>query len=47
MFDAIKAWLEPFIYGILVGYLWFPVWQLLKKIYHEAKYARDNWSKPQ
>jgi len=45
--SELKAWLEPFIWGILVGYLWFPVWKIAKKIYHEAKYAKEHWRKPQ
>jgi hypothetical protein len=36
----------PFAWGFGLGYLWHPVWQILKKIWHEAKLARTEWSKP-
>lgn len=39
-------WLNPFIWGFAIGYLWFPVYQLLKKIWHEAKLAKHEWKKP-
>ena len=34
---------EPFIYGLAVGYIWNPIWQVLKKIWSEAKKARKEW----
>ena len=39
------AFIGPFTWGLFVGYFWHPVWQIGKKIYHEAKYAKDHWSK--
>lgn len=34
-----------FIYGAALGYLWHPVWAIIKKIWHEAKVTRDEWRK--
>ena len=31
------------IYGAAFGYLWHPVWKILKKIWTEAKKAREEW----
>jgi len=36
----------PFAYGFVLGFFWHPIWQILKKIWHEAKLARTEWSKP-
>jgi hypothetical protein len=36
----------PFAYGFVLGFFWHPVWQILKKIWHEAKLARTEWRKP-
>ena len=44
--QAIKDWLDPFIWGLVVGYVWHPAWQLLKKIVSEAQKARAEWRKP-
>ena len=35
--------LGPFIYGFVVGYFWYPLWELGKKIVSEAKKAREEW----
>lgn len=35
--------LGPFIYGFAFGYLWHPVWTIIKKIVEEAKKAREEW----
>lgn len=35
--------LGPFVYGFVVGYFAFPLWELLKKIWSEAKKAREEW----
>ena len=35
--------IAPFIYGFVVGWLWYPFWQLLKKIWSEAKKAQRDW----
>jgi hypothetical protein len=33
----------PFVYGFVLGYFAFPIWELLKKIWSEAKKAREEW----
>lgn len=38
-------WLSPFIWGFLIGYLWFPVYKILKKIWYEVKLAQQEWKK--
>jgi hypothetical protein len=35
--------LGPFIYGFVAGYFWHPIWEILKKIWSEAKQARKEW----
>lgn len=35
-----------FVVGAVLGYAWNPVWQLIKKIWSEAKLAKDEWSNP-
>jgi len=35
--------IEPFIYGFIIGFFWYPVWKILKKICSEAKKAREEW----
>lgn len=35
-----------FVLGLLVGYFWYPIWTIAKKIVHEAKVAKDEWRKP-
>jgi hypothetical protein len=35
--------LGPFVYGFAVGYFAYPVWNILKKIWAEAKQARKEW----
>ena len=37
--------LSYFIIGAVVGYVWNPVWAILKKIWHEAKVAKNEWRK--
>jgi hypothetical protein len=37
------AALGPFVYGFVIGYFAFPIWELLKKIWSEAKKARKEW----
>lgn len=34
-----------FLYGLILGWLACPVWQILKKIYYEAKKASKEWDK--
>ena len=31
------------ILGAFVGYVWNPLWALIKKIWSEAKKAREEW----
>ena len=31
------------ILGAVIGWLWYPLWQLGKKIVSEAKKAREEW----
>jgi hypothetical protein len=38
--------LAPFIYGFLFGYFAYPLWTIAKKIWHEAKLARQQWNNP-
>jgi hypothetical protein len=35
--------LGPFIWGFALGYFAFPIWEILKKIWREAKKAREEW----
>lgn len=32
-----------FAYGAAAGYFWHPLWAIAKKIWSEAKKARDEW----
>jgi len=32
-----------FAWGAVIGYFWHPVWNVLKKIWSEAKKAREDW----
>lgn len=38
--------LELFAYGFIVGYLWHPFWTICKKIWREAKIAKEEWKNP-
>ena len=40
--DAV-SWL---IYGFVLGYFWHPVWTVWKKIWSEAKKAKEEWRQP-
>lgn len=42
MNDFVAAF-APFVYGFAVGYLAYPVWNILKKIWTEAKKAQKEW----
>jgi hypothetical protein len=35
--------IAPYIYGFMAGWIWYPLWQALKKIYSEAKKAQKEW----
>lgn len=36
----------PFIWGFAAGFFWNPIWIILKKIWHEAKTAKEEWKNP-
>ena len=35
-----------FVLGLVLGYFWYPLWELGKKIVSEAKKAREEWRGP-
>ena len=35
--------LGPFACGFVLGYFWYPMWELGKKIVSEAKKAKEQW----
>jgi hypothetical protein len=40
------TWVEAvnmFVAGFVVGYFWYPLWELGKKIISEAQKARKEW----
>lgn len=37
---------EWFIYGFAAGFVAKPAWRLAKRIWQEARLARDQWSQP-
>ena len=40
------TWVEAlnmFVIGVVVGYFWYPLWEISKKIVREAKKAREEW----
>jgi hypothetical protein len=39
-FFTVLGWLS---WGFVLGYFWHPVWEILKKIWTEAKKAREEW----
>jgi hypothetical protein len=45
MTDFVTAlgWLA---WGFAAGYFWNPVWEILKKIYSEARIAQNEWRNP-
>jgi hypothetical protein len=45
MNDFLQA-LGPFAYGFAVGYFWYPLWQLGKRIVSEARKATQEWNRP-
>ena len=39
-------WIEAinfFVYGFVIGYFWYPFWELVKKIVSEASKAKKEW----
>ena len=45
MNDFLQA-LGPFAYGFVLGYFWYPLWELSKKIVSEARKAKHEWRNP-
>ena len=45
MNDFLQA-LAPFVYGFVLGYFWHPIWIICKRIYEEAKLAKQQWRNP-
>ena len=43
IWDDVKLALNYLAIGFAMGYLWHPIWTLLKKIWSEAKKAREEW----
>jgi hypothetical protein len=41
--EDVKLALGFFIYGAVSGYFWHPVWNIIKKIWSEAKKTREEW----
>ena len=35
--------LGPFAWGFMLGYFWYPIWTIAKKIVSEAKKAKEQW----
>ena len=35
--------LDWFVLGCAIGYFWHPIWNLGKKIVHEARIAQKEW----
>ena len=44
MNDFLQA-IGPFVWGFVVGYFWYPLWELGKKIFTEALKAKQEWKK--
>ena len=44
MQDFLSA-LNWFVAGAAVGYVWHPLWEIVKKIFIEALKARQEWKK--
>ena len=45
MNDFLQA-LTPFVYGFIVGFCWNPICTLTRRIYEEAKLAKQQWRNP-
>ena len=45
MQDFLSA-LNWFLIGAVVGYFWYPMWEIGKKIVNEALKAKQEWRKP-
>jgi hypothetical protein len=44
--EMVQTALNYFVLGAVVGYFGQPVWNILKKIWYEAKVARNEWQNP-
>ena len=44
--EEINLAINYFVIGAVAGYFWNPVWAILKKIWHEAKVAKNEWQNP-
>lgn len=42
MTELIDA-LGPFVYGFVFGYFAYPLWAIAKKVWLEAKKAKEEW----
>jgi hypothetical protein len=40
------AWLDTFLWGFAFGFFGYPLWQVLKKIWQEARLAKQEWKQP-
>jgi hypothetical protein len=38
-----KETVELLTWGFLAGYLWHPIWAIIKKIVSEAKKTKEKW----
>jgi hypothetical protein len=45
MNDILNA-VGPFAWGFVMGFFWYPIWAILKKIWSEAKLTREEWRQP-
>ena len=45
MNDFLQA-LGPFAWGFVLGYFWYPIWTIAKRIWSEAKLASQEWKRP-
>lgn len=43
-----EFWLatEWFIYGFAAGFVARPAWTVIKRVWQEARLARDEWGRP-
>jgi len=45
MNDILNA-VGPFAWGFVMGFFWYPIWTITKKIWSEAKLVREEWRQP-
>jgi hypothetical protein len=41
--DEAKLILNYLVIGFAMGYMWHPIWTIIKKIVSEAKKAKKEW----